>query len=251
MAASRSSAGWIDSALDQRFLGVSPVVVLKDQRRHWLHSSDRKGSARKSVMPELRRDGPIPRSTTVLGTLPVTMNPPIMALSPNSTRKRVAMFKASAGSVPVPQLPWTLNTMCVSGKPMVRCLHRRRSVTVCRADITGGRLPLGIRADKESVAGVLSARGENFHHQFGRSGRDNDGQRHVQDRVHLVHHGDTCRGDLGPVPAGECSAIVGVEADGQWLSASIPTDSDFNTERNRRDVYWAEPVKVAMLNARQ
>src|SRR5205807_4868889 len=48
-------------------------------------------------IPELTSDGPSPRSTTGLDTLPRIMNPPIMTLSPVSTRRRGEMFNAWAG----------------------------------------------------------------------------------------------------------------------------------------------------------
>src|SRR5256885_16618772 len=42
-------------------------------------------------------DGPIARMTTFFGSLPVMMNPPIIALSPDSTRPRVAMLSGWDG----------------------------------------------------------------------------------------------------------------------------------------------------------
>src|SRR5436305_15119152 len=48
-------------------------------------------------MFEAVSDGPIPRNTTGLFAFPVMMKPPIMTLSPRSTRRRVEMFKAWAG----------------------------------------------------------------------------------------------------------------------------------------------------------
>ncbi len=43
-------------------------------------------------------DGPIARTITFFGCVPVIMNPPIRTLSPVSTRKRVEMFaKVVAG----------------------------------------------------------------------------------------------------------------------------------------------------------
>ena len=56
--------------------------------------NSRTGSLRKSVMPKLARSGPMPRIITFLGVFPLTMNPPIMSLSPVSTRKRLERFKA-------------------------------------------------------------------------------------------------------------------------------------------------------------
>src|SRR2546421_1458773 len=47
--------------------------------------------------PELVSEGPMPRNTTGLATLPVMMKPPIITLSPVSTRRRVEMFNALAG----------------------------------------------------------------------------------------------------------------------------------------------------------
>src|ERR1700686_266994 len=48
-------------------------------------------------MFEAVSDGPRPRSTTGLFAFPVMMKPPIMTLSPTSTRRRVEMFNAWAG----------------------------------------------------------------------------------------------------------------------------------------------------------
>ena len=48
-------------------------------------------------MPKAPSDGPMPRMTIAFEAFPVMMNPAIMALSPVSTRRRVAMFKAWAG----------------------------------------------------------------------------------------------------------------------------------------------------------
>src|SRR5204863_5955252 len=59
--------------------------------------SSKVGSARTSLRPALASDGPTPRIATFFGTLPVTINPPIMTRSPVSTRSRVEMFKAWAG----------------------------------------------------------------------------------------------------------------------------------------------------------
>src|SRR5437764_5134421 len=49
--------------------------------------------------PALTRDGPTPRKTTGFDAFPVMINPPIMTLSPTSTRRRVEMFNACAGVV--------------------------------------------------------------------------------------------------------------------------------------------------------
>jgi hypothetical protein len=54
--------------------------------------SSRIGSSRRSVRPDDTSDGPLPRRTTDFAEFPVTMNPPIMTLSPSSTRNRVEMF---------------------------------------------------------------------------------------------------------------------------------------------------------------
>ena len=51
-------------------------------------------------MFESASDGPIPRKTTGLDSLPVMIKPPIITLSPISTRSRVEIFKFWAG-VPV------------------------------------------------------------------------------------------------------------------------------------------------------
>src|SRR5205085_1922772 len=47
------------------------------------------------------REGPIARTITFFGMLPVTMNPPIMALSPFSMRPRVAMLSGRDGGAAV------------------------------------------------------------------------------------------------------------------------------------------------------
>ena len=47
------------------------------------------------MRPADDKDGPVPRSTTDLLLLPVMIKPAIIALSPVSTRRRVAMFNAS------------------------------------------------------------------------------------------------------------------------------------------------------------
>src|SRR5213079_1197288 len=59
--------------------------------------SSRIGSASTSLMPELTSDGPMPRTATSLGALPVMMNPPIITLSPISTRIRVEILSAWDG----------------------------------------------------------------------------------------------------------------------------------------------------------
>src|ERR1043166_1596684 len=58
--------------------------------------SSRMGSAR---APGTDTDGPIARTMTLLGCVPVTMNPPIKALSPVSTFRRVEMFPKIVGGV--------------------------------------------------------------------------------------------------------------------------------------------------------
>src|SRR5881394_550257 len=50
-------------------------------------------------IPKLVNDGPRPRNTTGLDAFPRMMKPPIITLSPTSTRRRVEMFKAWAGVV--------------------------------------------------------------------------------------------------------------------------------------------------------
>src|SRR2546423_3367782 len=47
--------------------------------------------------PALTREGPRPRSTTGLDAFPRMIKPPIITLSPVSTRKRVEIFRAWAG----------------------------------------------------------------------------------------------------------------------------------------------------------
>src|SRR6186713_3119385 len=59
--------------------------------------NSRTGSGRGSVMPNAASDGPRPRMRTGLVSLPVMMKPAIMALSPVSTRKRVAIFRVWTG----------------------------------------------------------------------------------------------------------------------------------------------------------
>ena len=59
--------------------------------------NSRVGSASTSLRPELVSDGPIPLTATSFAPFPVMMNPPIMTLSPISTRNRVEIFKARAG----------------------------------------------------------------------------------------------------------------------------------------------------------
>src|SRR4051812_45223803 len=48
-------------------------------------------------MPTLTSEGPRPRRTTGLEAFPRMMKPPIMTLSPTSSRRRVEMFNAWAG----------------------------------------------------------------------------------------------------------------------------------------------------------
>src|SRR2546423_1539152 len=49
--------------------------------------------------PELVSEGPMPRNTTGLATLPVMMKPPIITLSPVSTRTRVERLRVCDGVV--------------------------------------------------------------------------------------------------------------------------------------------------------
>src|SRR5678816_4341452 len=54
------------------------------------------GSASGFGTPKLDKDGPIPRTSTVLGSLPVMMKPPIPTWSPVSTSIRVDRLSACA-----------------------------------------------------------------------------------------------------------------------------------------------------------
>src|ERR1043166_475599 len=57
--------------------------------------SSRNGLAR---TPEKASDGPMARTITLLGCVPVTMKPPIRTLSPVSTRRRVEMLPKVGGA---------------------------------------------------------------------------------------------------------------------------------------------------------
>lgn len=57
------------------------------------------GSANASGTPEAVSEGPIPRTITFRGAVPVMMNPPIIALSPGSTRPRVEILSPAGGVV--------------------------------------------------------------------------------------------------------------------------------------------------------
>jgi hypothetical protein len=109
--------------------------------------SSRNGSASGFGTPKLPNDGPIPRSNTCFGLVPVMMKPPIPTSFPVPTRSRVerlvacvtppgvAVGVAVGVGVIVPgvrvgvgvgvgppgqnQYPWTLRTICMSGKPIV------------------------------------------------------------------------------------------------------------------------------------
>src|SRR3954449_12552345 len=60
--------------------------------------SSRTGSAR-APGKLFSNDGPMARITTFFASLPVMMNPPIIALSPDSTRPRVAMLSGWDGGM--------------------------------------------------------------------------------------------------------------------------------------------------------
>src|SRR5205807_1704314 len=56
------------------------------------------GSNSRSLSPKEASEGPRPRSTTDFGAFPVIIKPPIMTLSPRSTRNRVEIFNDCAGA---------------------------------------------------------------------------------------------------------------------------------------------------------
>src|SRR5262245_684138 len=59
--------------------------------------SSRVGSDNASGIPNCPSDGPIPRTATFLGSVPVRIKPPITTLLSVSTSTRVEIFKARAG----------------------------------------------------------------------------------------------------------------------------------------------------------
>lgn len=59
------------------------------------------GSDSGSEIPKLPNDGPIPRNSTVLGAVPVMINPPIPTLASGKTRIRVERFSGWAAGVAV------------------------------------------------------------------------------------------------------------------------------------------------------
>ena len=69
------------------------MIRLPDELR-----SSRVGSASASGNNE-ESDGPIARTITLFDCVPVIINPPIRALSPVSTRKRVEIFPKTLGGV--------------------------------------------------------------------------------------------------------------------------------------------------------
>ena len=79
---------------NRRFLhGVVSPVVVGDRRKPWTCSSST-GSISRRVKPV--REGPMARSSTCLGAVPVMMNPPMPTLSPLSTCIRVERLTGCA-----------------------------------------------------------------------------------------------------------------------------------------------------------
>src|SRR5207248_2340698 len=99
MTDSRLSVGWKIVPWIWAFCGLSTQLsfdVISAPFGPW---SSRTGSCktRATGSPALARDGPMPRRTTDFDVFPRMMKPPIMTLSPVSTRNRVEMFNAWAG----------------------------------------------------------------------------------------------------------------------------------------------------------
>src|SRR4051812_21559710 len=96
MTDSRSSPGW--KGLPSIWLRWSSFQLsFLTMSAPFEPCNSRTGSSSASLTPKTRSDGPMPRMTTAFEALPVMMDPAIMALSPVSTRKRVAMFSACTG----------------------------------------------------------------------------------------------------------------------------------------------------------
>ena len=74
---------------------LSLVIVVKPPNP----CSSITGSASGSGTPKAAKEGPIPRRSTVLGAVPVIMNPPMPTLASVSTRRRVERLTGCAAAV--------------------------------------------------------------------------------------------------------------------------------------------------------
>src|SRR3954451_8715013 len=99
MTDSRSSDGWKMVPSICESCGLSFQLSLAVINEPFGPCSSIIGSFRTSAAgtPKPIKERPRPRKTTGFDALPVMINPPIMALSPTSTRRRVEIFKAWAG----------------------------------------------------------------------------------------------------------------------------------------------------------
>src|SRR3977135_2919122 len=83
--------------MSKAWLGSSRQLSLDRIKEPFGPRNSSTGSASTPVSPNLVKEGPRALTITLLETLPVMMNPPIMALSPVCTRARVEMFNDRAG----------------------------------------------------------------------------------------------------------------------------------------------------------
>ena len=90
----RREAGRADLGLLVRF----PVVVARQRRARTESCNSSTGSCNAFGTPTAVSEGPIARTSTVRFCDPPTMNPPIITLSPVSTKPRVAMLPGFAGA---------------------------------------------------------------------------------------------------------------------------------------------------------
>src|SRR4051794_6883627 len=99
MTDSRSSVGWKAVPSICPLCGLSFQLSLEAIRAPLCPRNSRNGSCRSVAAgsPDEASEGPRPRRTTAFGMFPVIMKPPIIILSPTSTRRRVEMFMAWAG----------------------------------------------------------------------------------------------------------------------------------------------------------